>query len=54
MIAGTKKNEILLQLSEGGIKSDKDKGKIHQVFERFIPSRVSTSSREQSRTWRHI
>ncbi len=38
-----KENEILLQLSEAVIKSDKDKGKIHQVFERSFDCKEITS-----------
>ena len=35
--------EILLQLSEAVINSDKDKGKIHQVFERSFDCKEITS-----------
>ena len=38
-----KKTEILLQLSEAVITSDRDKGKIHQVFEKSFDCKEITS-----------
>ncbi len=38
-----KRSEILLQLSEAVINSDKEKGKIHQVFERSFDCKEITS-----------
>jgi REP element-mobilizing transposase RayT len=38
------KTEILLQLSEAVISSDRDKGKIHQVFERSFDCKEITSN----------